>query len=165
MNVWTVARMLAVFITCYAGFNLGYFWLPDAWLQEVAHRYGILIPSAEILNRYYGNDVVRIEGGGLASQDAYLAVVRGCDGAGLAFLLISAIACYPINWKSKLKGVLVGACLVYVLNLARIVGLFIVFQENRVIFASLHNFAIPLVLLLLCGTFFLWWTSSTALDN
>lgn len=153
-------RMLAVFVACYALLNLGYFWVSDAWLKEIAHHYGLLLPSASALNLFYGHGTVVIEDGGLVSQDSYLAVVRGCDGAGLMFLLSSAVMCYPTNWRSKFWGLTVALLLVYALNLARIIGLFVVFQSNRGIFANLHNVVIPLALLLICGAYFLWWSSA-----
>lgn len=154
--VW---MMLFVFVTVYCAFNLAYFLIPDHWLKEVFHHYGLLLPCAQALNWMYGSGTVSVSDGALVSQGAYLAIVRGCDGAGLVFLLGAAIACYPSTLRAKLTGFIAGIALVYLLNLVRIFGLFLVFRDHRHIFADLHNLVIPLLLLLACGGFFLWWSA------
>lgn len=150
-------RMGAIFLVVYALLNWGYFLLPDVQLKRV-HEVLILQPCAAVLNGVLGADV-GIRDNGLVSDGMYLAVVRGCDGAGVLFLLLAAVACFPARVKAKLVGLMAGLVLVHMLNVARIVALYMVFRDHRNLFSDLHNLYVPTAMLLICGVAFLLWTS------
>ena len=59
----------------------------------------------------------------LRKESFVLEIRRGCDGLEATFLLISACLAYPATWGSRLLGALWGYGLIFILNLARIVGL------------------------------------------
>lgn len=150
-------RMGAIFLVVYALLNWGYFFLPDAQLKLV-HDVLILQPCAAVLNGVLGA-AVGIRDNGLVSDGMYLAVVRGCDGAGVLFLLLAAVACFPAGVNAKLAGLMAGLVLVHILNVARIVALYMVFRDHRNSFSDLHNLYVPTAMLLICGVAFLLWTS------
>lgn len=150
-------RMGAVFLLVYALLNWCYFLLPDVQLKRV-HEVLILQPCATVLNSVL--DVsVGVRDNGLVSDGIYLAVVRGCDGAGVLFLLLAAVACFPSNTAAKLAGLLSGLALVHGLNVARIVILYLIFKDYRNSFSDLHNLYMPTAMLLVCGIAFLLWMS------
>lgn len=151
-------RMGAIFVLVYALTNWCYFLLPDAQLKRV-HEVLILQPCAAVLNGVLDASVV-IRDNGLVSDAIYLAVVRGCDGAGVLFLLLAAVACFPAGAAARLIGLLAAVMLVHVLNIARIVALYVVFRDHRHSFSDLHNLYVPTAMLLICGVAFLLWISS-----
>jgi exosortase family protein XrtM len=151
------AVVLAIFVAVYASLNLAYFSIPDAWLRNVIYLHALLSPCKHLLELVYGPGGVSIADSALVSQKAYVAVVRGCDGAGLLFLVTAAIACFPSSLKMKLLGGIGAVLLLHVLNVLRIAGLFIVFAEHRTLFDQLHNLIIPTALLLVSGAYFMWW--------
>ncbi|MCE4557367.1 hypothetical protein [Pelomonas cellulosilytica] len=151
-------RMGAIFVLVYALLNWCYFLLPDAQLKRV-HEVLILQPCAAVLNSVLDASV-GIRDNGLVSDGIYLAVVRGCDGAGVLFLLLAAVACFPSRAAPKLIGLVSGLVLVHVLNVARIVALFVVFKDHRNSFSDLHDLYVPTAMLLICGVAFMLWMSS-----
>lgn len=79
--------------------------------------------------------------------------------AGVLFLLLAAVACFPSNTAAKLAGLLSGLALVHGLNVARIVILYLIFKDYRNSFSDLHNLYMPTAMLLICGIAFLLWMS------
>lgn len=154
--------MGTIFLTVYALLNLAYFSLPDAQLKQI-HELLVLRPCSAILNTWLGVGAVIVSDHGLVSEGIYLAVVRGCDGAGVLFLLLAAVACFPARPAAKLVGMLAGLVLVQVLNVARIATLFLVFKDHRASFPDLHNLYLPTAMLLICGLAFMLWTNGVPL--
>lgn len=150
-----LVRMSVVFLVTYGLLNLGYFLLPDGDLKKI-HEWAILKPAAATLNGLFGASVNIIDNG-LVSDGIYLAVVRGCDGAGVMFLLMAAITCFPTRVRFKVFGLLAGFLLVHGLNACRIIVLYLVFRDRRELFADLHNLYIPTGMLLVCSIAFLLW--------
>lgn len=151
-------RMGATFVLIYAVLYWCYFVLPDAELKRV-HDVLILQPCAAVLNGLFDAEV-SIRDNTLVSDGIYLAVVRGCDGSGVLFLLLAAVGCFPTSASSKLVGLLSGLVLVHVLNVARITALYLVFKDHRNSFSDLHNLYVPTAMLLICGLAFLLWINS-----
>lgn len=55
-----------------------------------------------------------------------LAIQRGCDALEPSWFLCSAILVFPSPWIRKLPGILVGTSVILVLNLVRIVSLYLI---------------------------------------
>ncbi len=134
-----------------------YMAIPNNVLIEVVYRYLIIEPCAALINLLVPAENVAADGGLLRSSAASLVVVRGCDGAGILFLLAAALLAFSMPWPRKLLGVLYGIVLVYLLNLARIVGLYFVAAYARDWFVVLHTLIVPLMLIVIISLFFSWW--------
>lgn len=150
-------KMAAFFVATYATLNLGYFLLPDSILKDV-HYVALLRPCALIINMINGLESVTVSGGALVSNGIQLAIVRGCDGFGVAALLVAGVVCFPVQLRLKIIGASLGVMIVYILNNIRIVALYFVMRYHHEVFPDLHNLFIPTLMLLICGLAFLWWT-------
>lgn len=159
----------AVFLSLFAGvyvvLYVAYFAIPDALLRDVVHPALILSPCAAIIDWIAPAETVRVARGSLISPLTSLHVVRGCDGSGLAFLLLAAIAAFPAPMKRKVAGLLAAVAVVVTLNIARIVALYFVSAHRAGWFAPLHNYYIPTALILSCALFFLAWTAHVVAGN
>lgn len=83
---------------------------------------------------------------------------RGCDGVVATMLLISACLAYPAPGRQKLLGTLAGYCLIFGLNLVRIVVLFILGQEGaRGAFEFVHTYVAQFVVIALSMVFWIYW--------
>lgn len=82
---------LLLFLGCYAAFHYAYFQIPDDMLREVYNR-GLGTICADLINLLSPMERVSAFQNRLVSPQATLEIVRGCDGAGALFLVISAIA-------------------------------------------------------------------------
>jgi len=151
------ALFLLVFCGVYALLHCLYFELPDHLLRDGVHYYGIVLPAARIVNLVAPQEAVSAVHGELLSSKASLSIVRGCDGAGLAFLLVAAVVAFPAPLTRKLPGIAAAVALTYLLNELRLVALYFVAADRHEWFDLLHNYFIPTILILGgCAFFFVW---------
>ncbi len=78
--------------------------------------------SVKVIN-LLGEDATR-EGLSVISPRYAVSVRRGCDAIEPSFLLIAAILAFPVPFRAKLPGILIGVLSVQGLNLVRIVSLY-----------------------------------------
>lgn len=150
-------RFLFFFVVCYFALEAAYFSLPDEFLRDVVYRHGIVAFSAEIIHLLSPRETVIVEANRLLSATLSLYVVRGCDGAGTAFLLIAAMLSYPAPWKKRLLGSLAAAALVWVMNQARIVGLYYIGAYHQSWFSPVHGYLAPTLMIAVGSAFFVAW--------
>ena len=150
---------LLVFCGVYALLHCLYFALPDHLLRDGVHHYGIVLPAAKIVNLVAPQEAVSAVNGELRSGKTSLSIVRGCDGSGLAFLLVAAVAAFPAALRRKLPGIAAAVALTYLLNELRLVALYFVAADRHEWFDLLHNYFIPTFLILGGCVFFFVWTA------
>lgn len=95
---------------------------------------------------------IRAAGGGINIRN-------GCEGTEIWFLLVAAIAGFPAGWRARLLGMLAGAVVVFVLNQARVLGLFYGLRHDRDLFDLLHTLIAPLCMVAGALLFFLAWVA------
>lgn len=152
-------RFVAGFVAVYAALHALYFAVPDHVLREGVHYYAIVAPVAGLIRLTVPQEPVTAVEGTLSSPLAKLSIVRGCDGAGVAFLLIAAVLAFPASLKRKLLGVIAALALTYLLNQLRVGGLYFVAAYRHQWFDLLHNFLIPTFIVVVCCVFFAWWAA------
>lgn len=144
------------FIAVYSVFHLMYFYVPDATLKQIYYDYLVTI-SADIINFFAPSERVFARNNSLLSARANLEVVRGCDGAGVMFLMTAAILVFSASIKRKIVGLVCGLILVYVLNQIRIISLYFIVVYRRDWFLPVHTYVAPSFIILFCSLFFMWW--------
>ena len=150
---------VAAFVAIYAALHALYFAVPDRILRQVVHYYAIVAPGAGLIRLAAPREPVAAREGTLSSPRASLSIVRGCDGAGVAFLLLAAVLAFPAGLKPKLVGIVGALALTYLLNQLRVVGLYFVAAYRHEWFNLLHNFLIPSFIIVVCCLFFAWWAA------
>lgn len=145
------------FAACYAVFHTLYFMIPDDILRERVYHDGIVAISAAIINFIAPGEAVTALANRVQSTRAALEVVRGCDGAGMLFLLWAAVLAFPASLARKAMGLVGAFLIIYMLNQARIVGLYFVVAYREPWFIPLHTFFVPSLLVILGSLFFAWW--------
>ena len=151
-------RFLAMFACVYGVLEGMYFILPDDFLRDVYHRCFTTV-GAEIIQLFTPDEPVAARANILQSGTMALEVVRGCDGAGAAFLLIAAITSYPARPWRKLLGLTVAVILIYILNEMRLVGLFYMATRHPPWFLPMHVYFAPTLVIALSCIYFAWWTA------
>jgi exosortase family protein XrtM len=152
-------RFLALFVAGYALLHALYFLIPDALLRDAVYHWTIIVPGAVAINLLAPGEAVHGAGALLTSVRASLEVVRGCDGSGVAFLLVAAMAAFPSSWRRKLAGLAGALLLVYALNQARIVGLYFVAAYRNDWFVPLHVWFVPTLFVVLSALYFAAWAA------
>ncbi|MGE0859306.1 MAG: exosortase family protein XrtM [Gammaproteobacteria bacterium] len=146
-----------VFGAAYLVLHVAYLQVPTSFLVEVAYRYAIVQPAAVIVAWLAPGEAVQVIDNQLRSAHAVLEIVRGCDGAGLLFLLVAAIVAVDASPGRKLAGALGGGVMVFALNELRIVGLYFIAAHHHTLFVPLHVYFIPMLEILACAAYFAWW--------
>jgi len=154
---------LIVFSAAYVGLHVLYFTIPDQTLRDWVHQRGIAVPAVALVAiASPGEDVTAVDGS-LRSSRTTLRIVRGCDGAALAFLLAAAVAALSTRWRMKLAGLVGAAVVAYAINELRVVGLYFAAAYRADWFPLLHDYLIPGVVVLVAGLLFAVWAADPRL--
>ena len=92
--------------------------------------------SGMILNVFGSN--ARVSGNTLSTSRFVINVKAGCDGVAPMILYWVTVAVFPMKWKYKWQGLLYGTIFLFVLNVIRIISLFLAGVYVRSIFDFLH---------------------------
>jgi exosortase/archaeosortase family protein len=144
---------VAVFMLLQAGWEAARgTWLEKLWVQELTVR-----SATGLINTLTPAVGAVAQGARIVAPGGGLNVLFGCEGTDVVFLLVSAFTVFALPWRLRLLGVASGLVLVFVLNQARIVGLFYAFRQDRALFELMHAAGAPLLMVALCGLFFHAW--------
>jgi exosortase family protein XrtM len=149
-------RFLTVFAGTYALLHALYFSVPDQAVLAI-HYHALIAPCAKLIDALAPTEHVAAYWGGLGSDKARLRIVRGCDGTGLLFLLLSAVFAFPGRGLPKVVGLTGAVLLSYTLNQARLIALYFAMVFRNDWFGLLHNYFLPTFLLLAGGALFCAW--------
>ncbi len=86
---------------------------------------------------FFGTDV-NVEGNVIWQGEFRVRVARGCDALEPSAAFIAAVLASPVAMRLKIPGVLVGTISILLLNLVRVVSLFLVGIHFRSIFDMMH---------------------------
>jgi exosortase family protein XrtM len=151
-----IIRIL-IFLGVFASLHLGWQLLAGSPLQQLVVDEGVVVPAA-IIGRALTPDLnVHAVGNRLRETSGGLNIVNGCDGTETLFLLCAGFAVAPLAWRARLSGLLVGAVIVYVLNLVRIMALFYARHSDLELFDTLHGVVTPALMVLSIAAFYYCW--------
>jgi len=156
VNFTRPIQFLAVFIGVYAALEAIYFAVPDPFLLDVVYH-DIVAASADVIRLITPQEAVKTIANRLQSGGAALEVVRGCDGAGVMFMLSAAMAASSAPLWYKVAGVLAATVLVVVLNQARIVTLYYLAVYRKEWFLPVPVYFAPTFMIAVSGIFFATW--------
>jgi len=122
----------------------------ERWLIE-----DISVRSSVTLIQMLTPDVgASAHGPSIIAPGTQLNVRNGCEGTEILIPLIAALLAYPFRWRTRLFGLLAGTAWVFILNQARVLGLFYAFRDDPALFGHLHGLVTPLLLILGVLVFF-----------
>jgi exosortase family protein XrtM len=148
---------LFMFAGIYGILHFGYFQIPDELLRNVIYHWGLVRPDVGLIDLLAPAERVVAVQNHLISARANLEIVRGCDGSGAIFLIVSAVLAYPATLSRKLLGVCAALALMYGLNLLRIAGIYFVVAYHPAWFLPAHTYFAPTLIVLLGCVYFAWW--------
>jgi exosortase family protein XrtM len=156
-KVWNDGFQFILFVVCYVLLDYCYFKIPVDLFINVIYYHGVVAVCAELINMFASLEQVLAQQNHLISSKADLEIVRGCDGAGVLFLLVSAILTFPGKWRWKLIGLALGICLIYLINIVRICILYFVIAYHPDWFSLIHTYLAPTFMVMTGCTYFAWW--------
>jgi exosortase H (IPTLxxWG-CTERM-specific) len=85
---------------------------------------------------------------------------RGCDGIVATLILVSACIAFPSSWIQKVKGILGGYTLIFVLNLVRVDVLFALGMWGWMsLFEFVHTYIAQFIVIVCAMAFWIFWVS------
>lgn len=106
----------------------------DAWLTWACVRLlGYEATRTGPFIQYSGRDAVK-------TSNFAVEVIAGCTGQFTMMILAAMILAFPSRWKTKLLGMVAGIALIFVLNLFRLVTLFLIGNHYPQLFEEAHLF-------------------------
>jgi exosortase/archaeosortase family protein len=87
--------------------------------------------------RLFGHDAQATQAT-ISSPRCSILIARGCDAIEPIAIFLAALLAFPASWRARIVGGLAGACLLLILNQARIVSLFFVRMHRPDWFHVMH---------------------------
>jgi exosortase H (IPTLxxWG-CTERM-specific) len=112
---------------------------------------------SNVFIRMLGFDTV-VEGTIITGSDAFsVNILKGCNGAYVIAIYLSAVFAFPSTWKEKALGALIGIPAVQVINLARVVSLYYIGVRHPSLFESFHYHVWQTIVILLSMAVWIAW--------
>ena len=121
---------------------------------------GIADATAVIL-RCLGERVV-VDETTIHSSGFGISVRNGCNGVEASMLLAAAVFAFPASWRHRVKGLLVGALAIQIVNLVRVVSLFWIGKYDPSMFFYVHVVMWPSFIILATTMYFFHWIQQKA---
>ncbi len=155
---WTDLRFLAVFAACMGVYYLGTLTAPiehgffPAYLRLNASASGAIL-------RTFGEDVTTNNRTLISAGGPTIQIERGCDAIEPSALFVSAVLASPVPLLSRLSAALAGTFLLMVLNLIRVVSLFLVRVYFPNAFDTMHLDVWQALFIIMAIAFWAMWAS------
>lgn len=146
---------IGAFVLLLAGAALGISLLVG---QETAMRGlqdGLARVASSILNLFGGHTLV--DGNTIHSERFSLSVVTACTGLFTTGVFVVAVLAFPARWRAKAIGVALGIASISVLNVVRLVSLFLIGVHAPAVFDRAHLLVWQSLLILLALLLWLAW--------
>jgi exosortase/archaeosortase family protein len=147
----------AAFLLVFALLQLSWQGLRGTWLQHLVVHDLVVWPAALIVNcltpaahAWAAEYSIRAAGGGLN-------ILNGCEGMEALFLLLAAFVIAPLGYGWRLRGLLLGIGVVYLVNQLRILALFYAYRTDHALFDALHGTVTPIAVVIAVGCYFHGW--------
>lgn len=133
------------------------FWFSDFYTLKVQ-------PHIVHVNAVISNAVLRVLGFGTTVNGSTVEsglfsvnILKGCDAIEAIALMSAALLSFPAKWKHRLIGFLAGAAILFVLNLVRIVTLFITGVYYPSVFELMHIEIWQFIFILVAVGIWIFW--------
>src|SRR5262245_30834387 len=87
---------------------------------------------------------------------------NGCNGVEAMLIFLAAVLAFPASWKSRLAGLALGILAIQVINLVRVVALFLTGVYFPKIFASSHTVIWQTIVILFGVLLWIFWANRFA---
>lgn len=148
------------FLVLFAALSGGYSLCQGSPLEHLLVDTLTVKPSAALIDALSPGERVQAVGHSLVSPAVSLNVLTGCEGTEGMLLLASAfLACFTKPFGARIRGAAAAVVLIYALNQLRLCALYFAARYDRPMFALIHGYVGPTLIILGGSLFFVWWLS------
>lgn len=101
-------------------------------------------------------------GTSISSASFAVDVKNGCNGIEAMLILLAAILAFPMSWRVRLQGIVLGTLLIQILNMIRITTLYLLGKYHPQLFDIFHNAVWQVVIVFSAVVFFFEWVRRVA---
>jgi len=98
-----------------------------------------------------------VAGSTIESRSVTLTIMRGCDALDPILVLCAGILAYPASWRSKAIGLVLGIPAMFLINVVRILSLYVIQLKAPALFDPAHLDIWPVVFVVLAGLLWIVW--------
>lgn len=149
-------RFVVLFVLYFVALQRGYLAL-RTWSDNAVNRHLNAGVSAWVIQQIAPAEQVRPSGTRLVSPRVTLDIMKGCEGFEVMVILVAAMLAYPAPWGKRAAGLVAGCALLYILNVVRLVCLYVVARYRPALFDALHVVFWQSLLVCLGALMFLAW--------
>lgn len=161
-NQWKMKSPILIFLFIFGGMMGGFYaiWATDFFQENILNQVAKFNAKIAgfILNLFGEN--VKVYGDTLRSSYYAISVKKGCDGIEPIMLFITAVVAFPINFKFKFRGLFLGIVFLLIMNLVRIVSLYLTGVYFPNLFDMMHIEVWQALFLILAIASWLFWINS-----
>jgi exosortase H (IPTLxxWG-CTERM-specific) len=121
---------------------------------------GVARVSGAVLN-LLGQDVT-MQGTVIRSPRFSVNIRNGCNGVEAMLIFLAAVLAFPASWRSRLAGLGLGVVAIQIVNLIRVVALFLTGVYFPRIFASSHTVIWQTIVILFGVLLWIFWANRFA---
>lgn len=147
---------IALFATLFLALQAAWWQLGEGEAGDWLIGRATVAPSAALIGWLFPHDHVWAQGPRLAWPDGRMQLEAGCDGFEVLALFIPAVLVAPIGWRRGVAMLLAGTALIWCLNQARLLALYLAFRRWHEAFDPLHAVWAPLLVLGATFAFYAW---------
>lgn len=151
-------RSVILFLCVFAALQFGFSLCQGTLIEHVIIDDLTVTPNAFLINAISPQEHVQALGHSLVSPWGRLNVLNGCEGLESMFLVIAALFASRLPFAAQLKGIFWSVLVLYALNQVRITVLYFAGRYDRGLFAMIHGYIGPTLIVIIGTLFFLWWT-------
>jgi len=151
--VWRLVLWLTFYALTLTAYNV-YHPFVNEWLVRRLQ----VEPAAEVLRWTMPGTNIATTTTTIRTPTLELQILRGCDGIEAWLLLVTAILVFPMPWRKRGVGMLLGTVLMIGLNIVRIVTLFHIALRRPEWMDVAHGFIWQSLIVLAAAAFVLIWT-------
>jgi exosortase/archaeosortase family protein len=167
MSYWLAARVIGTFLSLIMAFFFVLSWDPiiqvadiGAWLAHLsaAMSYRVL----QVIAAVAGFPLHRVGDTIMGSGPFEVDVAPACSGAVPTSIYLSAVLAYPTSWRARGLGVAIGIAVIQLINVLRVIALFLIGLYFHEIFHDTHVYVAQALVVCVAVALWLYWATRFA---
>jgi exosortase/archaeosortase family protein len=155
--MYSLAARMSAFVGAFAAQQLVWQGLRGSPVERAVIHWGTVRPAALLIDLLTPGAHVQAVGFSLLAPGGGLNILNGCEGLEALFLLSAAFLVAPLPTGLRLRGLLLGVVVVFLVNQSRILVLFYAYRTDAALFDPLHGTVTPIGVVLVVSAYFYAW--------
>jgi exosortase family protein XrtM len=154
-------RFVLYFILFFLVLQVAYYFIRPYTSPLLIHTLNTGV-SSRIINFITPGEKSFARGASLGSGAFAISVAKGCEGTEGILLITAALCAFNMGMRRKIAGILAGSLVMYMANLARIIGLYYTLKYKPAMFDLAHMYIGQTFIIFVGILFFMAWITTVS---